>query len=157
MRRKTFQPPEPAKSRFAQVLEEGRANALRGKKIAVFVDDCDYETEAFLLEHALFQPHGIVGEAVKYSSLFSGACPVADILFLRSSRDFSFSKDELKAALVRLREMNQDSTIILCAYDPSVFRFAAPLLESRIIDHLDETLAGDLRVLTDALEAKGRK
>lgn len=157
MRRKTTQQPEQAKGRFGQILEEGRANALRGKKLAVFVDDCDFETEAFLLEHALFQPHGIAGEAVKYSSLFSGACPVADILFLRSSRDFSFNKDELKAALVHLRQTNPDSTIILCAYDPSVYRFAAPLLESRIIDHLDETLSGDLRVLGEALAAKERK
>jgi len=157
MRRKASQAPEQAKGRFGQILDEGRASALRGKKIAVFVDDCEYETEAFLLESTLFEPLGARGEVIKYSSLFSGNIAEADILLLRSTREFAYDKEALKGALLRLREVNPDSVIILCALDPSVYGFAVPLLEAKVIDHLDQTLAGDLGILNAGLESKGRK
>lgn len=153
MRRKIVAPKEPKKCKFQIAAEEGRAKVLQGKRIAVVVDDCEHETESFLLPFSVFKPSGADGQVLRYSSFFSGEKIQGDIILLRSTREFAHDLGRLETSLRRLRMDNPDSTIVLCAYDPSVFRFAAPLHESGVIDVLDETLVGDLQVLESAVLA----
>jgi hypothetical protein len=155
MRRRIIQNPDKPEGKFGMVLDEGHRNAFRGKKIAIFVDGCDHAVESFLLQQTVFETLGAEGQVVKYSELFSGASVQADFILLRSSRNFGFEKEALKTALERLRKDNPGALIILCAYDPSVFRFAEPLAASRLVDVLDDTLVGsDLRLIVDAAKAK---
>ncbi len=149
-RRTTRQDGKPA-GKFGGVLDEGHLNAFRGKSIAIFVDGCDHDIESMLLQHTVFDVLGAKGQVIKYSELFSGGSAKADFILLRSSREFAYDLDKLKSALERLRRDNPEAVIILVAFDPSVFRFAAPLAESRLVDVLDDSIvSNDLRTIVEA-------
>ena len=155
MRRRTTRPEGKPAGKFGGVLDEGHLNAFRGKRIAIFVDDCDHDVESMLLQHTVFDVLEAKGQAIKYSELFSGGSAKADIILLRSSREFAYDLGKLKSALERLRRDNPEALIILTAFDPSVFRFAAPFTESRLVDVLDDSIvSNDLRTIAGAVKVR---
>jgi len=155
MRRRTTRQPEKPAGKFGGVLDEGHLNAFRGKRVAIFVDDCDHEIEAELLKFTVFEKLGVEGRVVGYSELFSGGSVKADFILLRSTREFAYDMEGLKTALERLRGDNPEAVIIVTAFDPSVFRFAAPFAASGLVDVLDDSIvSNDLRTIVGAVKVR---
>lgn len=133
-------------------------NAMAGRRLVFTADRRDVGVEAKLLPIAVFEAVDAHAESavMEYSEFFSKGAR-ADVLILRSSRLFEVQTKELKGALLRFREENPKSAVIVSAYTPSVARELLSLADSGVVDAVLMDPPNDFEMLRMAADAIGRR
>ncbi len=128
-----FVPPrsrsEPALSRMVP--------GLAGKKAVIVTDDRDMKHE-LLVTKIVMDEAGLSPESgpMGYSDFFSTPFK-ADVLILRSSREFSIRTPMLLESLERFRKENPDSAVMVLTFEHRIAEILAPLRESGVVNAVE--------------------
>ncbi len=111
--------------------------SLAGKKALIVTDDRDMKIEKIVTK--MVMDDAGLGEdsgPFPYSEFFS-ATPKADVLILRSSREFSRQPGRLIDALERFRRENPSSAVIVLTFEHHIAERLAPLLASGVVNAVE--------------------
>ncbi len=121
--------PDPSVSR--------RVPSLAGKTAVIVTDDRDMKIES-VVTRMVMEDAGLGPESgpLPYSDFFSRPLR-ADVLILRSSREFSLRADTLVESLQRFRRDNPRSAVIVLTFEHHVAERLAPLAEANVVNAIE--------------------
>ncbi len=121
--------PDPSVSR--------RVPSLFGKTAVIVTDDRDMKIEN-VVTRMVMEDAGLGPESgpLPYSDFFSKPLK-ADVLILRSSREFSLRPEALVKSLERFRGDNPDAVVIVLTFESHIAERLTPLAEANVVNAIE--------------------